>query len=85
MSKARPAAPRTRQSRNGFREAILGLTDWAFATGRARVCAASVSPDNTPSIGLVHSLGFEHVGERIDDVDGLEHVFERPLPLHDPG
>ena len=72
--------------RRGYaREAILGLTRWALATDRARICAASVSPDNAPSIALVRSLGLEHVGERVDDVDGLELVFERPLPLRDPG
>src|SRR4051812_25438221 len=33
------------ERRKGYaREAIAGLTAWAFATGRARVCVASVSP-----------------------------------------
>ncbi len=37
------------QRRQGYaREAIGGLTDWAFATGEARVCVASVSPRNGP-------------------------------------
>jgi RimJ/RimL family protein N-acetyltransferase len=71
------------QRRRGYaREAIAGLTDWAFATGEARVCLASVSPRNTGSLALVRSLGFRQVGEQIDDVDGLELVFERELPLH---
>jgi|tagenome__1003787_1003787.scaffolds.fasta_scaffold20947344_2 ribosomal-protein-alanine N-acetyltransferase len=63
------------------REAIAGLTEWAFATGRARVCVASVSPTNAPSLALVRSLGFRQVGEQIDEIDGLELVFERALPL----
>jgi [ribosomal protein S5]-alanine N-acetyltransferase len=70
------------QRRRGFaREVIVGLTAWAFATGRARVCVASVSPSNVASLALIRSLGFQQVGEQIDEVDGLELVFERALPL----
>jgi len=70
------------ERRMGYaREAIAGLTDWAFATGGARVCVASVSPTNAPSPALVCSLGFRQTGEQIDDIDGLELVFERALPL----
>jgi RimJ/RimL family protein N-acetyltransferase len=73
------------QRHRGYaREAITGLTDWAFATGEARVCVASVSPRNAASLALVRSLGFRQVGEQIDKVDGLELVFERALPL-EPG
>jgi RimJ/RimL family protein N-acetyltransferase len=68
--------------RRGYaREAILALTGWAFGSGRARVCVASISPANAASLMLARSLGFERVGEQIDEIDGLEHVFERALPL----
>jgi RimJ/RimL family protein N-acetyltransferase len=66
------------------REAIAALTDWAFATGEARVCVASVSPRNAASLALVRSIGFRQVGEQVDEVDGLELGFERALPL-EPG
>src|SRR3954451_12633730 len=70
------------ERRQGYaREAIRALLDWAWATGRAHICVASVSPHNAASLALVRSLGFRHVGEQIDDIDGLEWVFERPLPL----
>jgi [ribosomal protein S5]-alanine N-acetyltransferase len=70
------------ERRKGYaREGIRALLDWAWATGRVRICVASVSPDNAPSLALIHSLGFRHVGERIDEIDGLELVFERRLPL----
>jgi RimJ/RimL family protein N-acetyltransferase len=70
------------ERRKGYaREGIHGFAGWAFATGRAQICVASISPDNAPSLALVRSLGFRQVGEQIDDVDGLELVFERPLPL----
>jgi RimJ/RimL family protein N-acetyltransferase len=70
--------------RRGYaREAVRALTDWAFATGEARICVASISPDNQASLCLVKSLGFTHVGEQIDEEDGPELIFERPLPLDD--
>lgn len=66
------------ERRKGYaREGIQGLMGWALATGRV----ASISPDNAPSLALVRSLGFRDVGERIDEADGLELVFERRLPL----
>ena len=40
------------RGRGYAREAIAGLTDWAFATGEAQVCVASVSPRNTASLAL---------------------------------
>ena len=74
----------SRRRRGYAREAVAGLADWAFATGQARVCVASVSPRNAASLALVRSLGFRQVGEQIDEIDGLELVFERALPL-EPG
>jgi [ribosomal protein S5]-alanine N-acetyltransferase len=75
----------TKRRQRYAREAIHGLTAWAFATGRAHVCVASITPDNAASLSLVRSLGFVHVGEQIDEVDGLELVFERRLPLDGAG
>ena len=78
--KSATASPPCSDARGYAREAIAGLTDWAFATGEARVCVASVSPRNAGSLALVRSLGFRQVGEQIDELDGLELVFERALP-----
>jgi len=70
------------ERRKGYaREGIQALLDWAWATGRVRTCVASVSPHNAPSLALIHSFGFRHVGDQIDEIDGLELVFERRLPL----
>jgi ribosomal-protein-alanine N-acetyltransferase len=68
------------ERRNGYaREAMHALLNWAWSTGRARICVASASPDNTASLSLIRSFGFEHVGQQIDEIDGLELVFELPL------
>jgi [ribosomal protein S5]-alanine N-acetyltransferase len=70
------------ERRKGYaREGIRALLDWAWATGRVRTCVASVTPHNAPSLALIDSFGFRHVGEQIDEIDGLELVFERRLPL----
>ncbi|MGZ4128480.1 MAG: GNAT family N-acetyltransferase [Actinomycetota bacterium] len=49
------------------------------ATQGASTLRASVSPDNAASLAVVRKLGLEHVGEQMDEIDGLELVFERPL------
>src|SRR5690242_9851510 len=61
------------ERRQGYaREAVRALLDWAWATRRASLCVASVSPDNAPSLSLIESLAFRRVGEQLDEIDGLE-------------
>lgn len=65
--------------RRGYaRAAVLGLIALA-AEGGATVVRAAVSPENAPSLALVEGLGFVHAGEQIDEIDGLELVFERQV------
>ena len=66
--------------RQGFAtEAANALVEWAFAQGEHRVYA-SVLPTNAPSLRVVAKLDFQHVGQQIDDVDGLEYVFAKDAP-----
>ena len=58
-------------------EAAMAMWRWAAEHG-ARVLRASVAPDNVPSLAIVRRAGFVEVGEQIDEIDGLELVFERP-------
>lgn len=58
-------------------EAARALVSWAFREGVSRV-VASISPDNAPSLAVAARLGFRRVGEREDEVDGLEFIFELP-------
>lgn len=67
--------------RQGFAsEAISALFDWAHTTHGITRFIASISPDNEPSLRLAQQFGFEQVGEQMDEIDGLEHVFETTWP-----
>ncbi len=61
-------------------EAVRALLDWALRSHGIRRFIASVSPDNAPSLGLIGQLGFRRVGEQIDEIDGLEYIFEADWP-----
>jgi len=64
---------------NGYAtEAARRLLAFAKELG-AKTFRACVSPSNAPSLAIVRTLGLVKTGERMDDVDGLESVFERPL------
>jgi ribosomal-protein-alanine N-acetyltransferase len=56
-------------------EAARMLMDLAKRAG-IRHFVLSVGPDNEPSLAIVRKLGFAQTGERMDDIDGLELVFE---------
>lgn len=56
------------------KESAAALVAWALAHGAGEVYA-TVAPDNAPSLAVVRALGFEQVGEQLDEVDGLELVF----------
>jgi RimJ/RimL family protein N-acetyltransferase len=57
-------------------EAAYGMWEWAARNG-ARVLRAAVAPDNVPSLAMVQRAGFVEVGQQIDDIDGLELIFEK--------
>jgi ribosomal-protein-alanine N-acetyltransferase len=69
-------------------EMAVGLLGWAAEQG-VMACVASVRPDNLPSLAIIRALGFERIGEQMDDIDGLEWVFGRQLadalPRHEDG
>jgi RimJ/RimL family protein N-acetyltransferase len=57
-------------------EAATALMDWAQKTHGVRRFIVSVSPSNGPSLALAAKMGFAKTGEQMDEVDGLEYVFE---------
>jgi RimJ/RimL family protein N-acetyltransferase len=65
--------------RQGYaRAALAELLAYARAHG-ATTARASISPGNDASLALARSFGFGHVGEQIDEIDGLELVLELRL------
>jgi ribosomal-protein-alanine N-acetyltransferase len=65
--------------RHGHARAALGeLLAYARAQG-AKVARASIDPGNAASLALVGAYGFTRIGEQVDEVDGLELVFERQI------
>ena len=62
------------------REAAEAMYDWAYNTHGITRFVASVSPDNLPSLNLIAEHGYVQIGEQMDDVDGLELVFEMTWP-----
>lgn len=70
--------------RQGYgRATAAALIEEAMSYPEVMAVRASVSPDNAPSLAIVRSLGFVQVGEQIDEIDGLELVFERALKTAD--
>lgn len=60
-------------------EAARALIGWAHESEGISRFLASVAPANAASLAVVDKLGFVHVGSQIDEVDGLELVFELSL------
>ncbi len=67
--------------RQGFaREAVRAMLDWAAAQHGIHRFIASISPTNAPSLALTRGFGFVQTGEQMDEIDGLELVFEADWP-----
>jgi ribosomal-protein-alanine N-acetyltransferase len=64
------------RGRGYAREAAHALIDWARTTQGIRAFRACVAPDNAASLAIVRRLGFAETGERWDERDGRELVFE---------
>lgn len=66
--------------RRGYASSMLRRAlAWAASDPGVRTVRASVAPGNLASQATLRPFGFEHVGEQLDEKDGLELVFERPV------
>jgi RimJ/RimL family protein N-acetyltransferase len=67
--------------RRGYaNESVKALFDWAHREHGITRFVASISPDNEASLRLTAGYGFQKVGEQMDEIDGLEYVFETNWP-----
>jgi RimJ/RimL family protein N-acetyltransferase len=59
---------------------------WSYAATHpdVRTLRATVSPDNAASRHIIEAAGLVHVGEQIDEEDGLELVYELPASAYRP-
>jgi len=61
-------------------EAAQAMMDWASTQAPIQRFRASIAPGNEASLAMAAKMGFEQVGEQMDEVDGLEYVFELSAP-----
>jgi len=74
-----------RYRRRGFaREAATAMYTWAHDKHGISTFLGSISPDNIPSLNLVEEYGYVLIGEQMDEIDGLELVFEMHWPSPQP-
>lgn len=68
------------ERRRGYaRAALLAMVDRARTDPSVTTLRATVSPDNSASLGLIAELPFVEVGEQWDEEDGLETIYELPV------
>ena len=60
-------------------ELLHGMWHEIAKRADVKVLRYTVSPDNEASMHIIKKLGFEQVGEQIDEEDGLEQIFEMPI------
>lgn len=65
--------------RKGYATTILAaLVNHARGHPDVRVLRATISPENVASLATLSKFPFTHVGEQIDEIDGLELIYELP-------
>jgi len=63
--------------RQGFAtQALLGMWTWATAEPGVKVFRYQVGVNNIGSQQLIRKMGFACVGQDVDEIDGLEDIFE---------
>jgi RimJ/RimL family protein N-acetyltransferase len=61
----------------GYGQEILhGMWGWVVKNPEVKTLRYTLSPDNLVSQHIIKKLGFNLVGEQIDDEDGLELIYE---------
>lgn len=71
------------RNRGFARESASAMYTWAHDKHGITTFVASVAPDNIPSLNLIEEYGYVLRGEQMDDIDGLELVFEAHWPMGD--
>jgi RimJ/RimL family protein N-acetyltransferase len=67
----------TFQNKGYGKQLLHGMWNWVLKDQRVKTLRYTVSPDNLVSQHIIKKLGFNLVGEQIDDEDGLEEIYEK--------
>ncbi|MCG8528061.1 MAG: GNAT family N-acetyltransferase [Opitutales bacterium] len=68
--------------RKGYaKESAIAMMEWANCEHGVKEFFLTISPDNTPSLKLAETMGFNVVEEKEDPVDGLEYVMKAPVEI----
>jgi RimJ/RimL family protein N-acetyltransferase len=66
--------------RRGYARAMLtAMIERAAAEPDVATLRVTISPDNAASLATIVGFGFVRVGEQMDEIDGLEIIFEVPV------
>jgi len=66
--------------RNGYaRESAVAMMHWAYREHGVRTFILSISPTNLPSLKMAESMNFKRIGERMDEIDGLEYAMRADI------
>jgi len=66
--------------RRGYaKESAIAMMEWANRVSNVRTFILNISPSNYPSIQLANALKFKKIGERIDELDGLEYTMQAEI------
>jgi RimJ/RimL family protein N-acetyltransferase len=61
----------------GYGQEILhGMWSWIVNDPQVKTLRYTVSPDNLVSLHIIKKLNFNLIGEQIDEIDGLELIYE---------
>ena len=66
------------RNRGYAKEALHGMWSWVATQPEVKTLRYTVSPSNAPSIAIIKSFGFDHVGQQLDEIDGPEDIYELP-------
>jgi len=64
------------QGKGYGQELLHGMWGWVVNNPDVKTLRYTVSPDNLISQHIIKKLGFNLVGEQIDEEDGLEEIYE---------
>jgi len=66
----------TFQNKGYGKQLLYGMWNWVVKQPGVKTLRYTVSPTNVISRQIIQKSGFKLVGEQVDDVDGLEEIYE---------